>query len=79
MAKHTTQHPTAVRHPRSPARHAAKAIAVKKAPVAEMPAPLTMTVQPPPKFIEVMELEFTDPDILLDEDAVVTGFDEEDF
>jgi len=81
MQKHTTQHAkTAARHARgAPARHAAKPIAVKKAAVAKMPAPaLTMTVEPP-KVIEFMELEFTDPDILLDEDAVITGFDEEDF
>jgi len=79
MQKHTTQHPkTAVRHAHgAPARHAAKPIPVKKAAVAKMPAP-ALTAEPP-KFIQVMELEFTDPDILLDEDAVVTGFDEEDF
>jgi len=81
MQKHTARHQkTAVRHTRAaPARHATKlaAVPVKKVAVARMPAP-TMAFEPP-KMIEVMELEFTDPDVLLDEGAVVTGFDDEDF
>jgi len=81
MRKHATlHHKTAVRHPRAgPAPHGAKAVPVpvRKAAVATMPAP-TMTVESP-KIIEVMELDFTDPDILLDEDTVMTGFDDEDF
>jgi len=82
MQKHTAQpRKTAVRHARAgPARQAAKRIPVKKAAAAKMSAPtLTMMLEPQPKVIEVMELDFVDPDILPDEEAVVTGFDDEDF
>ena len=79
MQKHTTQrHKVVVRHPRAaPAQHAGKPNPVKKATVAKIAAP-AMTAEPP-RVIEVMELDFVDPDILLDESGVVTGFDEEDF
>lgn len=80
MAKHTVQHhKTQVRPPHA-LRHPAKAVAVKKA-AAEKAAARAVAVvpQPEPKVIEVMELEFVDPDILLDdEEAVITSFDDED-
>jgi len=79
MRKHAGQHhKTEVRHPRPAPRHPAKAIAVKKAAAAKA-APVAVMSIPGPRVIEVMELEFVDPDIMLDEEAAVTSFDDEDF
>lgn len=81
MAKHTAHHhKTQVRHPRA-VRHPAKAVAVKKAAAAKATAQsVAVLPEPEPRVIEVMELEFVDPDIMLDEEeTAVTSFDDEDF
>lgn len=81
MPKHTAHHHKAgARHPRPAPRHPAKAIAVRKAAAARVAAAgIAVVPKPEPQVIEVMEFDFVDPDIMLDEEAAVTSFDDEDF
>lgn len=81
MSKHTVhQHKTAARHSGpAPAHHAVKAAPMTKTPAKKALAPVvTMMLEPQPRVIEVMELDFVDPDITLDEEALVTDFEDED-
>lgn len=81
VQKRTTHHHRAAgQHARPALRHPAKTIAVRKAAAARAAASgIALVPKPEPKVIEVMELDFVDPDILPHEEAAVTGFDDEDF
>jgi len=81
MPKHAAHRKVTARraHPARP-RHAGKVIPVKAPAAPKIPVPaVTNTLEPNPRVIEVIELDFVDPDIALDEEALVTGFDDEDF
>ena len=80
MQKHTARHhKAAVHHHRPAPRHPAKTFAMRKAAAAKAAAS-TIAVAPTPQtqVIEVMELDFVDPDIIPYEEAAVTDFDDED-
>ena len=80
MQKHTAHHRKAtVRHHRPAPRHLAKTLAARRAAAAKTAASGIASVpKPEPKVIEVMELDFVDPDIIPYEEAV-TDFDDVDF
>jgi len=81
MPKHIAHHPkTATRHAGSaPAHRVAKVPPASRTTAKKAMAPvLTMMLEPKPTVIEVMELDFADPDIALDEEALVTDFEDED-
>jgi len=81
MTKHPARHQkVAVGHCRAAApRRSHKAIPVNKPASAKPPVPAFAAIrEPKPRFIEVLEMDFTDPDITLDEEPVVTGFEDED-
>jgi len=79
MRTHTAHHRSAALHHRRALRHPAKRIAVRKeAAEKEAASKIAVVAKAEPQVIEVMELDFVDPDIIPYEEAAVTEFDDED-
>lgn len=82
MAKHAVRrHKIAVRHPgaANSRRNRKMGQARKPAPAAKQTPDLTKMAAPSPRIVQLIDLEFPDPDEVPYEEAAVTSFDDEDF